>query len=488
MPSQPREPELVMSTCAGRRTKAGPAWAFAPTEAERNLIASAHKQAVASVMRHIEAEIGRARKGKGGRDGYDAGSLAWINFHHYTSRPTVEIARNDPITGEPYTDMVAVKVVGDPQLHTHVCCFGAILAGDRVASADFKRLKGVHEYGHMYQAFCAQNLRRLGVDVSLDLKTGAARITAIPENARSAFSKRTKNGTAAARAYAQDCGLNWDTLDNVRKVSFLKRGVQGDPRQPKQDDLSDWAAWRGQAAELNWQPQSVLNLNAPVPPLEREARIEHAYQVASEIFDKSLQRRTIVDGSEARAAAACGLVAAGIDSAADVNAVMQLFFARGARQDGILTPLIWNRAMDGQGNEGLRVTTALHADREAELIALARAAAADRGAALSSAELDEAISRSGRDFETTEHGRTQLAVMRKLAQGSRLSIAIGIAGSGKTSLLSPMADAWQRQGQKEGHEQEHGLEYERGRTVWGTALAWRQADDLVAAGISGIVV
>jgi hypothetical protein len=42
---------------------------MAPTEAEKNLIASAHKEAAASVMLHVEAEIGRARKGKGGRDG-----------------------------------------------------------------------------------------------------------------------------------------------------------------------------------------------------------------------------------------------------------------------------------------------------------------------------------------------------------------------------------------------------------------------------------
>jgi hypothetical protein len=456
------------------------AWAMAPTEAERNLIASAHKEAVASVMLHVEAEIGRARKGKGGRDGYDAGALAWVSFGHYTSRPTVEIARSDPVTGEPYTELVTLKVAGDPQLHTHVCCPATVLADDRVASPDFKRLKGrVHEFGHLYQAFLAKNLRRLGIDVALDLATGAARITAIPEIARSAFSKRTRNGSAAARAYARDCGLDWDMLDDARKVGLAKRGVQGDPRQAKQDDLGDWAAWRRQAVELDWQPQSVLSLDAPATPLERAARIEHAYQVALEVFDKSLQRRAVVDGADARAAAACGLVAAGIDTAGDVDAVMQCFFARGARQDGMLTPLIWNQATDEQGNECMRVTTTLHADREAELIALAGAAAADYSAALNSEELDAAVRRSGFDFETTEHGRTQHAIMRKLGQGGRLSVAIGVAGSGKSTLLGPLVDAWHRQGHREGRGEGHG----QGRIVWGAALAWRQSDDLVAAGI-----
>src|SRR5690349_12727459 len=35
------------------------AWAFAPTEAERNLIAQSHRDAVDSAMRYIETEIGR---------------------------------------------------------------------------------------------------------------------------------------------------------------------------------------------------------------------------------------------------------------------------------------------------------------------------------------------------------------------------------------------------------------------------------------------
>jgi hypothetical protein len=155
------------------------AWAMAPTEAERNLIATAHKDAVASAMRYVEAEIGRARRGKAGRDGYETGALAWIAFNHYTSRPTVDIARNDAVTGDPYTELATLKVAGDPTLHTHICVFSTLLTGSdlgRVGSLDSRRLKGVREYGHLYQAFCARNLRRLGIGVALDIATGAARM------------------------------------------------------------------------------------------------------------------------------------------------------------------------------------------------------------------------------------------------------------------------------------------------------------------------
>ena len=52
--------------------------------------------------------------------------------------------------------------------------------------------------GALYQAHLATNLRRHGIAAALDEATGAARVTAIPDAAGAAFSKRTMNGTEAA--------------------------------------------------------------------------------------------------------------------------------------------------------------------------------------------------------------------------------------------------------------------------------------------------
>lgn len=452
------------------------AWAMAPTEAERNMIAQAHKDAVASVMLHVEAEIGRARKGKAGKDGFDAGHIAWIAFDHYASRPTVEVARADPRTGQAYTQLVTLKVAGDPQLHTHVAVPNVVLTEDgRVGGLDLQRLKGrIHEFGALYHAYLATNLRRLGVDVALDEATGAARITAIPDRVRDAYSKRTRHGTDAARAYAKSAGLDWNTLDAARQVGLVKNGVQGDPRQVKQDDLGDWASWQRQAAELDWQHRSVLDperVRAPQALPERAARLEHAYQVALGLFDRALQRRAVVDGADARVAAARGLVAAGVEGPEDIDAITRRFARQGVRQDGQDTGLVWGLATDAQGREAVRLTTTLQAEREAELVALARGAAADRSGALTPQSLEAAVARvSGRtgvDFAASEHGRTQRAVMDRLGQGGRLAVAIGVAGSGKSTLLAPLVEAW----------------HAEGRSVHGAALAWRQTDDLAAAGI-----
>src|SRR4051794_8971970 len=90
------------------------AWAFG-TPAERAGIHQAHHDAAHEVMLHLEREIGRASKGKGGRDGYDQGHIAWIVFDHYTSRPTLWIGRDE--AGRQLTENVPVQVAGDPELH-----------------------------------------------------------------------------------------------------------------------------------------------------------------------------------------------------------------------------------------------------------------------------------------------------------------------------------------------------------------------------------
>ena len=51
------------------------AWALAPTQAERAMLHQAHSDAVHSTLSAIEAEIGRARLGHGGKNGFEPGSI-----------------------------------------------------------------------------------------------------------------------------------------------------------------------------------------------------------------------------------------------------------------------------------------------------------------------------------------------------------------------------------------------------------------------------
>ncbi len=75
------------------------AWAFAETDAERNSILQAHRDARDATLRYIEREVGKAGFGHGRQGGEERGHLAWITADHFTSRPTVAVTRPDPMTG-----------------------------------------------------------------------------------------------------------------------------------------------------------------------------------------------------------------------------------------------------------------------------------------------------------------------------------------------------------------------------------------------------
>jgi hypothetical protein len=449
------------------------AWAFAPTNAERAIIHQAHHDAIGSVMQDIEAQIGRARKGKAGQDGWEPGAIGWVSFDHYTARPTVAVVKTDR-SGQDYTELHSFKspggrVAGDMQLHTHTALFNAVLTETgHMGGLWLDQLDGrVKEWGALYQAYLATNLRQHGVDVVLDDRTGMARLTAVPERVLEHFSKRTTGGAAAARAYAAEQGLDWDTLDANRKIGLLKQGVQ-DPRGAKSDDLSDATAWRLAATELGYTHGSVLRPDQKHHQTSRADRLEIAYQAALGVFDKELQRRAAVEGADARLAATKGLIAAGVESPADVNAVTKAMRERGVMQRGEHTSLVWGDLTGENGRDKIGITTTLHRDEELRLVASARAAGQDRTAALTPAQIAAAVQRfPALDF-TSAQGKAQRAVMEQLGTGGRLAVAIGVAGSGKSTLLKPLVDAWKVDG----------------REVHGIALAWRQSDDLTEAGIT----
>ena len=348
------------------------AWAFAPTGAERGMIHQAHHDAVGSVMQDIEAQIGRARKGKAGQEGWEPGSIAWVSFDHYTARPTIEVVKTDR-SGQQYTELhmfksAAGRVAGDMQLHTHTAVFNAVLTeSGRMGGLWLDQLDGrVKEWGALYQAYLATNLRTHGVDVVLDDRTEMARLSVVPDRVTEHFSKRTLGGTAAARAYAAEQGLDWDTLDPGRKIGLLKQGVQ-DPRGAKSDDLSDAAAWRLAAAGIGYEHRSVLRPGRKQTEISRGDRLEAAYQSALPVFDKELQRRAAVEGADARLAAAKGLIASGVELPADVAAITNAMRERGVTQRGEHTSLVWGDVKGENGRDKVGITTTLHRDEELRL-------------------------------------------------------------------------------------------------------------------------
>lgn len=452
------------------------AWAFAKTESERAIIMQAHRDAVDSAMRYIEKEIAWAHKGDGGRFGADRGHLGWIKFDHYTSRPTLALKDDgngnkslvlakddDPAPGG--TMMVTMNVPGDMNIHTHVAVPNMVLTEEgRVGSIDFNRLDGrIKEFGSVYQAFLATNLRRSGVKVELDEQKGSARVTAIPDHVRDAFSKRTRDAHETARQYAKENGIDWDSLTPEDKIKHVKGSAKGN-RQAKQ--FSDVEAWHKQAEALGWRHTTVIDQNKRVKPMAHENRIAQAHTASLRFVEADFTRHAVISAFDIRTSAARGLIASGIESDEDINAVTKLMRDVGVRQNGKQTDLMWGKAVTIKGIEQVHITTRLHVRQEEELVNIARKGAADKSKALDVREINDAAQRRGLDF-SNDHGEAQRRMMEQLGTGGQVAVAVGAAGSGKSAILAPLVDVWKS----------------KGFSVYGAALAWRQSDDLATTGI-----
>ncbi|WP_291344511.1 AAA family ATPase, partial [Acidiphilium sp. 20-67-58] len=351
----------------------------------------------------------------------------------------------------------------------HVAVFNLVeTPSGRVGSINLALLEGrIHEWGALYQAYLANHLRAHGVEVELDARTEMAKLSAVPDSVVAQFSKRTIGGTAAARAFARSLGLDWEALTPARKIALLKAGVQN-PREAKSDDVSDLAAWRATATRLGYEHRSVLRPDDIVPLPSREQRLETAFQAALPLLGKQFDRRAVIDGADARIAAAKGLIAAGIAEAGDVDAITRAFRERGVQRRGEDAALIWGHVPGRQGRDRVAVTTTLEVREEETLIETARAGARDHSAALSRKAIAAAVASFPEIDFTSAHGRAQRQIIDQLGTCGRVGLAIGVAGSGKSTLLKPLVRAWQADG----------------RAVHGIALAWRQSDDLAEAGIA----
>jgi hypothetical protein len=466
------------------------AMALAPTDAERHMIVGAHRDAWMAAMAHLETIIAHARKGDGGSKGRVPGKLAWVSFDHYTARPTIEIPHTEA-DGTKTTLIQTVanpKVAGDPQLHTHVTTPNVVVCEDgSVGGMDMLALHDrVHEVGAYYQAHLATNLRAFGIEVVLDERTDTAKLTAVPDAVCGVFSKRTQDGEAAAREYVKAQGLDWDAMHPMELAGVLKGGTRATRRQKETgkrgDDMSDVTAWKAQAASVGYEHASVIRHDAKgqLPATEQD-RLTRAYQASLPVLERQLGRRATMYATVARTAAARGLIAAGVESAADIDRITAAMREHGVRHDGRQVPLIW--AEVGGAGEGtaleerrprMKITTTLHVEQEQEAMALASAAAADRTGALTPAAIERAVQRvserDGVDF-STEHGLEQRRVMDALGMSGRFAVAIGVGGAGKTTLLRPLVEAWSNPADGQPRE------------VYGTALAWRQSDPLADAGI-----
>jgi hypothetical protein len=480
----PRDKELVR-LFEGKRADNGEAWSdhkrklsgfdivfspdksvslaaeFAPTAAERALIWQSLSRASDRAMRYLAQEIGWARSGHQGSDGAEPGAVGWVTFGHHTARPTLQV--QDRQDGETY--LMEAPVAGDPHIHFHNFLMNVVVTADgRVGSLDTRRLTDgkVKEIGAYFQAVLADDLRRHGIDVRMDKDNQAVVVDAIPEEAKTAFSKRDRQILHKAKNFAQEQGLVWDEMSAEKKLEIVEEAsAEGRLGKIKLDERK---SWRAEAEAMGWRHRSVLGETAH-RPLPEEERLETAYRFAAARLAEEFKTAAVIDHDKLGMYAARGLIGAGIDGGPDdIRKVVERLETRGIEIAGEQVALV-----SGLSEGRLRVTHTAQIRLEEKLMVLARAAARDKAGALDEGGIQAALASASHKF-TAE----QIAAVRALASGGAITLLTGVAGAGKTTLLEPLVQAW-------GADQRFSPE---GRRVVGAAMAWRQAEALRDAGIT----
>ena len=438
--------------------------ALAPDDRERIVLETAFMRANNSLMKHIETEIGGARQGRGGRDGVIPGHMAVVQFHHHTARPTQKLAVGDDTRLS--EDKSEIRP-GDMHRHTHNLFVHVTITDDGdVKSPNLNTTKGrILEWGAVGDAFLARELWNVGVNPEIDQRTGLLRLADVPQTMDDVFSARTRQAETMARARTEGAGGDFDELNPQQRVRRA-HGAAMHGRQAK-EHLSAQEFWEATAAEAGYEHKPVIDLSRQRDLAPEEERARVAYEAALPLLEPELERRAKLDGPTVRYAAARGMIASGIDTPAEIEAVLSAFQTEGVRQDGRMVAMITGRE---HGQQISSATTSLHVSQEREAIAILRRAAEDRTAALNLDQIEAAVQRvskaKGYDF-TTPHGLLQREMIKALSTGGRAVVGIGAAGAGKTALLAGVIDAY----------------HDAGWQSSGVTLAWRQTQGLVDAGV-----
>lgn len=447
--------------CATPDKSVSIAWAFS-SPVEQAQIYNAHIEAFREAIGYIAKEVGQARLGDGGKDGFEPGHVAILEFTHFTSR------RVQIITGAGADATVEdAGLPGDMNLHTHGLIPNAVFCeSGRVGSLDTMAIEGfLFEAGAYYQARLGTKLRDIGYEVHMDERTGSARMAAVPDEARTHYSKKTNQGEALARKAVSEAGLDWDALSDNERVTRVKESTQRWEAKMKgsrgaKDDVAEFANWRQQAADIGWNVPVSFQFIGPQPPeLTQEQRHRKAYEIGLPWLDTKLSHRSVVPHWDLRLASLRGLVETGCEGLTDIKGITSLMWREGVTQYGEQTSITYGQE---EGKRYTSVTTALHESEEKDFVRLGIGAARDKSGAIPVGLLRKKMAETGLEY-TAEQKRAAAAIGTE----GRFAVVVGVPGAGKTTLLTPIVAAW----------------HEMGRDVWVSSLAWRQADDLLKAGI-----
>jgi conjugative relaxase-like TrwC/TraI family protein len=395
-------------------------WALGTTE-QRMAIEAAHLRAVRKSLDLVQAEACWARRGHGGSR-IERVALTAAIFRHGESRPA---------------EHVDAAVFADPNLHCHVVVMNLAKRDDgTVGALHSKILRGFKmAAGSAYHAALAHEMEQLGYGIDRISRNGIFEIVGVADSHIHYFSARR----AEIENELTQAGIC--SKDNAALAAAVARRS----RKAKNSDVQDrHAQWREIARSHGLH-------TLPLP----SGAADHAHQrrglTGQALFADRLaalpramtETTSLIDRRELFRAVGEALVGTGLGAEHIDLGVAKLL------SQGLVLEL---------GNDGLglpRYSTPEMIAIEREVVAMAERILAAPAAGLDPVTVTERCDALGLSAEQ--------AAAATAATGSRkLTVIEGAPGTGKTTALTPIVEAWRAAGYQ----------------VLGAATAWRTANKL----------
>jgi len=452
----PRTLELGALLGAEKRTQvqavAGYDLVFTPTksvtllwglgsERVRDAVAAVHERAVTETLEWVQAEAGKTRRGAGGVRQIDTQGLTIARFDHFDNR------------------------TGDPNLHTHAAVSNKVLGADGKWSAlDGRVLYAVGVAASTrYNALMVDHLRReLGVDFA-DRSKGPEKepvqeVAGVTDAMITDFSRRADIIARTDELTAQYRASHGHSPSKASQIRLAQQAVL-DTRDTKPVPRSltemreEWAvratAHTGGQTPADWVDDLLASHRDPGRVRSPEVVFDREL-IAAAVVETVSRRRATWTEANLRAAAEDRVARCVFDTPEQARAAVEQVVAA-ARDTGSLlltidpdgpAPAVLSRA-DGTSvyrvHGAARYTSQAVLDAERGLLA---AGHTPTTAFLTGAAVDAAVA-----AVAAEGGRElnegQRAIARHLATcGQLVAVAVGPAGTGKTTAMRALTRAW----------------------------------------------
>ncbi|MEL4211995.1 MobF family relaxase [Corynebacterium bovis] len=428
-------------------------WALAD-ENTSNMIAAAHHDAVAQALEWVQDNALFTRIGTGGIQQVKTDGLVASEFTHFDTRG------------------------GDPDLHSHVLVSNKVRVADtpaaRAAGAvgQWKTIdsRALHEYATtasgVYNLALQQLLaERLGLEFTPVSKGPEAspvwEVAGVPTELIEAFSSRRAGAKPVYERMVADYVDKHGRQPSRRATYRLWQAAILETRDAKRpaESLSDL---RGQWREPAQKIVPTATVDGLVHRVTRTAATRPAFstgvvdQVAAEAIEVTLGRRATFKKSHLANSVNQLLHGYTFASEQDVHAAREAVVdAALTRMAVCLTPpeirdlpeaLTDDNGVgiDGWDNAEIYSTTA-QLDRERAILTAAETLVP---VFVPAADIDAALDRFTRDRGFSLNDGQAAMARHFLTSGAQLSVAVGPAGTGKTTSMKLVADLWQAQGRQ----------------------------------------